>query len=326
MQARKMGLAGLVAVLLATGGAMAGTYQLMAVQGAMVCGVSPSGSAMVGMTSDVNGNGWLWNVGTVSTFKLPGTSYVCLCGINDSGQIAGYGNYPGAGPGFSAGGQVGFTTSISNFGTTTPLNSPTPDSLAFGINNAGTALGSYFHFDNVCHGLISYPNGTYGTPTYPGSWQTMVSGMNSTGLTVGYYVDSGRKPHAWIRDTTGTFTSLDVGPLGTEAHGINDLGSIVGEEEDAVGQFHGFVRDPSGNVETVDFPGAVTTVVTGITSTGEIVGWCSMPDGTAEGFYSVPEPATLSLLALGGLAILRRRSGQALRRGSGLILRRRKSA
>jgi hypothetical protein len=42
--------------------------------------------------------------------------------------------------------------------------------------------------------------------------------------------------------------------------------------------------------------------------------------------YTVPEPATLSLLALGGLAILRRRSGQALRRRSGQVLVRRKQA
>jgi formylglycine-generating enzyme required for sulfatase activity len=37
----------------------------------------------------------------------------------------------------------------------------------------------------------------------------------------------------------------------------------------------------------------------------------------------VPEPATLSLLAIGGLATLRRRSGQALRRRSGQVLIRR---
>jgi hypothetical protein len=38
----------------------------------------------------------------------------------------------------------------------------------------------------------------------------------------------------------------------------------------------------------------------------------------------LPEPATLSLLVLGGLAILRRRSGQVLRRSSGQVLRRQK--
>jgi hypothetical protein len=37
---------------------------------------------------------------------------------------------------------------------------------------------------------------------------------------------------------------------------------------------------------------------------------------------STPEPATLSLLTLGGLALLRRRSGQVLRRRWGQVLKR----
>lgn len=60
------------------------------------------------------------------------------------------------------------------------------------------------------------------------------------------------------------------------------------------------------NSLAVDSPGTITTAV-GISNTDSIIGLCSEPSGVYGVLLTpVPEPVTVSLLSLGGLAMLRR--------------------
>jgi len=70
-----------------------------------------------------------------------------------------------------------------------------------------------------------------------------------------------------------------------------------------------FICDPSGDITFL--PVATDTVeseAADISKSGMIVGWYTTSSGIhAAAWQVIPEPATLSLLSLGGLALLKRR-------------------
>ena len=104
------------------------------------------------------------------------------------------------------------------------------------------------------------------------------------------------------------YTKLDVpGASSTYGYAI-DGSNIVGWYEDGGGNNHGFNYDISTNTyTTLDVPGAADTYAHSIDG-GNIVGWYVAHGGGIYGFLAaIPEPATLSLLSLGGLILLRRR-------------------
>jgi len=95
------------------------------------------------------------------------------------------------------------------------------------------------------------------------------------------------------------------GAIGTSAQGI-DGNTIVGTEGNSDGNGHGFVYD--GTIwRTLDYPGGAGTYLKGI-SGNNIVGVFRGGSNVRRSFLlTIPEPATLLLLALGGSGVLRRR-------------------
>jgi hypothetical protein len=137
----------------------------------------------------------------------------------------------------------------------------------------------------------------------PGAIDTEAYGIDG-GNIVGYYKDGSYNYHGFSYDGT-TYTTLDVpGASNTEAYGI-DGGNIVGYYYD--GSYHGFSYDGT-TYTTLDVPGASNTEAYGIDG-GNIVGYSYVgSEGSYSGFLAViPEPATLSLLAVGMLMACRRR-------------------
>jgi hypothetical protein len=125
---------------------------------------------------------------------------------------------------------------------------------------------------------VSY---TFTTIDVPGATSTWASGINDAGQIVSSYEIIGAGDHGYLRDTYGSFTTIDVprGNNGTNAVGINNAGQFVGNYF-AGGANHGFLRDIDGRFITIDFPGAIGTSLRGINNAGEIVGSYSDSSGT----------------------------------------------
>ena len=113
-------------------------------------------------------------------------------------------------------------------------------------------------------------------------------------------------------DAFATYTTLDVpGGSDTFAYGI-DGSNIVGRYYDD--GYHGFSYDGT-TYATLDVTGANDTYVYGIDGSN-IVGRYVDEEGVTHGFIAtIPEPATLPLLALGMLLAWRRRLRRTLSQG-----------
>ena len=97
--------------------------------------------------------------------------------------------------------------------------------------------------------------------------------INNSGTVTGYYVDSARVPHGFIRSASGDITTLDpAGSLATFATSINSGGTVGGYFGDTSTD-HGFLRAPDGTFTVFDPPGSLNTLVSSnINASGGLAG------------------------------------------------------
>lgn len=133
--------------------------------------------------------------------------------------------------------------------------------LAFAINERGDITGHYRDASGVQHAYIRRAEGDVTPVDIPGVAGITLRGINSQGVTVGFY------------------------SIAT-AGGPNEL------------TFHGFERTPEGIITTVDFPGAGDSALLAINDSGGIAGQYDLGDQSVGGsftlikgqFVALPDP------------------------------------
>ena len=176
--------------------------------------------------------------------------------------------------------------------TVQDVQSPTNPTFTqlLGINNAGTIAG----FDGAVTAqafTLNLPN-SYTNQNFPGSVQSMATGINGAGSISGIFVDAGGTTHGFTQ-IGGTFTTVDqAGTLFNQALGINSANTTVGyssatDPNGATGQS---AYSQSGGLFTAInplLPANQNSQAVGINNAGKIVGFYQPTTTTSIGFLDI---------------------------------------
>jgi hypothetical protein len=279
-----------------------------------VFGISNAGM-VVGMTIDNMGNMTNFTANPLKTMSAQvlnlGVQGADAFGINSAGTVVGDDGRAHAAS-LSRGVVKTFSVAGSEF------------TSAFGINDRGTIVGNDVTSTatHATPGFILVNGHTFITVNGPSGSNTVYpQGINNKGLVVGFYVGADTHNHGFMLNAkgvkTGTLTGTAVADptipavagehgakfLSAQLRGINDKGIAVGGYSDSTGSGHGFLYntktrqytfldDPSEafNHIITSNPNAVeSTVITGITNSGEITGFYTDANDVTHGFVAIPQ-------------------------------------
>jgi uncharacterized membrane protein len=215
----------------------------------------------------------------------PDEKFTICGGINAKGDIVGY--YPAK----TALGAKPFLYSNGIFTTLKPPGA-TGGAIAYGINDAGTIIGTYVDAAGAQHGFL-LTGKTYTSFDAPGEVITLGVSINNSGQFTVQSADSNGKEHSFI-NSGGTYTELvfpnAAGP--TRVHQINDKGIAALGWTDSLGNDDGgLYESASATYVTVNVPNAALTGIEGINDSDTLVGIFATPtDSVYEGFIATGKP------------------------------------
>ncbi len=207
-----------------------------------------------------------------------------------------------------------------HFRTLNNQSDPTFNQL-LGINNANKIAG-YFGSGAKGHPnkgyllLPPYRQVDYRNQNFPGSRQTQVTGLNNTGIDVGFFSTMNR---ADLADNNFGYYSLNgthfhkvnfptahpANPPVDQLLGVNDSDIAVGFYNDDKGNSHGYIYViPLHKYVglTTGVPGVTSTTATGINNSNCISGFFTNSAGKVHGFVVCPQRPHLTVLVVPGAA------------------------
>ncbi len=188
-----------------------------------------------------------------------------------------------------------------------------------GINDSGLIAG-YFGSGAAGHpnkGFVLRPpfaQGDFGDENFPGSAQTQVTGLNNTGITVGFFSTMNAANVAdddnigfWRADGRYHAVRFPTGdnakPQVNQLLGVNDTGTAVGFYNDGAGNAHGYaynLEDRRFKVITVD--GATSLTATAINNLGATAGFYMSGKGPTVAFLQFHHGRTFTIAMPGASA------------------------
>jgi hypothetical protein len=230
--------------------------------------------------------------GNYTNENFPGSVQTQVTGLNDLGDTTGFwANSANTEKGFVK--WKGVFTSLTN--PCTPKSAGSVNQL-LGINNFGVAVGFYNDAKGNSHPYqVNRATHVYTAIRIPGAVSALATGINNDGDIVGIATDANKVTTSWLRSPAGQLTTLQFpGGTDTQAFGINPQKQIVGSYLGGNGVQHGFVltnpQGPKSHWQSIDDPNGVgSTVVNGINTAGDLVGFYTDPAGnTTNGFLATP--------------------------------------
>lgn len=258
---------------------------------------SISGNTLAGNYSDASYNyhGFIYNGTSWTTLDYPGTTYgTRIQGISGNNVVGYYYNARG----------------YSTNGTGMLYNMTTQSYTSLPIGGGAWAIDG----SNVLYGSGPFAAAYNITQMNPMQFWTpnnaTLAGISGSNI-VGWYTDNSGSSHGFLstfNSTTGPSSpiTLDMpGVSGTRLWGI-DGSTIVGRYNDAAGNEHGLLYNmTTQSWSTLDKPGAIETWIYDISGNNLVGGY--FDSSGINGFeYTIPEPATLLLMGLGGVLLRRR--------------------
>lgn len=215
----------------------------------------------------------------VTTFDYPGIGNSTFpFGINNAGDIAGY--YLDA-----SGVTRGFTR-LKTGALSRPIVDPGATNnvtRAIGINLARTVVGDYQESSLFYHGFF-LTGRTFTTLDFSGTVGSDLFAINDAGDFGGAGFD-GTNVQAYV-SLGGTQMVIPIaGSTLSAVHGLNNLAQAVGIYQDSALAYHGFLLNTNGTITApLDYPGALNTMMQGISDKGLIVGRYTGTDGIDHAF------------------------------------------
>ncbi len=141
----------------------------------------------------------------------------------------------------------GFITKFDDPNAGTGAGQGTKVPSETGINPKGAIAGWYIDSNNVTHGYLRHPDGSFKTIDYPGAVYTNLAAIAPNGTIVGFFQDTSNVYYGFLRSANGKqLTQFDDSNAGTGAnqgtlgYGINPAGTTMGIYIDASNVTHGF--------------------------------------------------------------------------------------
>jgi PEP-CTERM motif len=223
---------------------------------------------VVGFTPTDAGNTDVFTIhdGVATHLALPnGFGNASARGINDAGVI------DGSHTDSLTGHTVGYVRDAAGQVTTFSATPTTTMTLANGIKNDGTIVGSYSVVGGLLAGYERAANGAItllATPTSIGGIAVSrinYQGINNFGATAGTFQNGGDS-FGFVRDAAGDFSLILVpGTMLNTVFGINDDGTVAGTYVDAGGDvLHSFIATPSAVPEPTSLTLAGVGVLAGL--------------------------------------------------------------